>query len=50
MADAAWSEGFQPGIRTLNGVDADQRGELFKLFPELDTAAPQAAMPPPAQP
>jgi hypothetical protein len=43
MADAAWSESFQPGFRTLNGIDADQRAELFKLFPELDTATQLAA-------
>ena len=35
MADGAWSESFQPGERTLGGLDDDARGELTKLFPEL---------------
>jgi Ca2+-binding RTX toxin-like protein len=34
-ADGAWSESFQPGDMTLNGMDAAQREELFALFPEL---------------
>ena len=37
LADAAWSESFQPGDRTLGGMDADQRRELFSIFPELET-------------
>lgn len=40
MADGAWSESFQPGERTLGGMEAGARDELFKLFPELrDRAA-----------
>ena len=39
MADGAWSESFQPGDRTLEGLDRDQRAELSKIFPELDAAA-----------
>ena len=35
MADGAWSESFQPGDRTMGGLDADQRDELLKIFPEL---------------
>jgi Hint domain len=35
MADGAWSESFQPGDRTMNGMDADQRAEIYKIFPEL---------------
>jgi hypothetical protein len=34
-ADGAWSESFQPGDRTLSGMDADQRQELDTIFPEL---------------
>ena len=34
-ADGAWSESFQPGDRTLSGMDADQRQELDAIFPEL---------------
>ena len=39
LADAAWSESFQPGDRTLGGLDADARDELFKLFPALAAKA-----------
>jgi len=35
LADGAWSESFQPGDRTLSGMDADQRQELDTIFPEL---------------
>lgn len=34
-SDGAWSESFQPGNRTLNGMDAEQRHEVLELFPEL---------------
>jgi hypothetical protein len=37
LSDGAWSESFQPGDHTLKGFDADQREELFTLFPELAT-------------
>lgn len=33
--DGAWSESFQPGDYSLNGLDAAQRGEILELFPEL---------------
>ena len=33
--DGAWSESFQPGDRTLNGMDAATRAEVFQLFPDL---------------
>ena len=36
LADGAWSESFQPGDRTLGGMDSDQRSELFKIFPDLE--------------
>ncbi|WP_267958368.1 Hint domain-containing protein [Cereibacter sphaeroides] len=39
MADGAWTESFQPGDRTLDGLDADQRAELFAIFPELQGEA-----------
>jgi hypothetical protein len=35
MADGAWSESFQPGDRSLAGMDHDQRDELLKIFPDL---------------
>ncbi|MEM9787245.1 MAG: Hint domain-containing protein, partial [Pseudomonadota bacterium] len=37
LSDGAWTESFQPGDYSLKGVDADQREELFLLFPELAT-------------
>jgi Ca2+-binding RTX toxin-like protein len=37
LADGAWSESFQPGDRTLSGMDAEQRQELDTIFPELST-------------
>ena len=35
LGDGAWSESFQPGDHSLQGVDDDQRNEIFALFPEL---------------
>lgn len=34
-ADGAWTESFQPGDLTLQGMDDPQRDELFAIFPEL---------------
>ncbi len=34
-ADGAWSESFQPGDRSLAGMDAAQRAEILGLFPNL---------------
>lgn len=36
-ADGAWSESFQPGAQTLNGMEDGQRAEIMALFPELHT-------------
>ena len=35
LADGAWSESFQPGQATLEGLDQPQRDELLALFPNL---------------
>jgi len=35
MSNGTWSESFQPGVLTLAGLDAPQRQEVFRLFPEL---------------
>ena len=35
LSDGTWSESFQPGDHSLQGVDQDQRQELLELFPEL---------------
>ena len=45
MGDGAWSESFQPGDRTLAGMDPAQRAELFTLFPELADENPLEAYP-----
>jgi len=42
LGNGAWSESFQPGDRTLGGLDAPQRDELMRLFPELDGAVDPA--------
>jgi hypothetical protein len=36
-ADGAWSESFQPAVRTLEGLESAQRDEVLALFPELAT-------------
>ncbi|TDK47424.1 Hint domain-containing protein [Antarcticimicrobium luteum] len=35
LSDGAWTESFQPGDLTLEGMDSAQRAELLDLFPEL---------------
>ena len=35
-ADGIWSESFQPGPRSLGGLDDDQQAEVFAVFPTLD--------------
>ncbi|WP_430463904.1 Hint domain-containing protein [Tabrizicola sp.] len=42
-ADGAWSESFQPGAQTLEGIGEDQRAEILALFPELAEGAEFAA-------
>ena len=37
--DGAWSESFQPGAQTLDGMEDDQRAEIIALFPELASGA-----------
>ncbi len=47
-ANGLWTESFQPGDRTLAGLDKAQRAELLALFPDLadpDHAARQAVRP-----
>jgi hypothetical protein len=47
-ANNSWTESFQPGDRTIGGMDAPTRDELLKLFPELagsGGAAYEAARP-----
>ncbi len=35
LADGAWSESFQPGEYSIEGIDHDQREEIYTLFPDL---------------
>lgn len=37
LSDGAWTESFQPGDYTLNGIGDEQRQEILELFPELAT-------------
>ena len=37
LADAAWSESFQPGDYSMRGVSKDSRDEILALFPDLAT-------------
>lgn len=37
LSEGAWTESFQPGAFTLNGMDMAQRSEIFDLFPALKT-------------
>ncbi len=38
LADGAWTESFQPGEQTLDGMGNSQRNEIFEMFPELREA------------
>jgi len=38
LSNGAWTESFQPGELSLDGVGNAQRNEIFELFPELKTA------------
>lgn len=38
-ADSAWSESFQPGQASLDGMEDVQRDEILALFPELASLA-----------
>lgn len=38
LSNGAWTESFQPGEMTLNGIGNAQRTEILELFPELETA------------
>jgi Ca2+-binding RTX toxin-like protein len=42
-ADGTWSESFQPGAATLDGMESAQRIEIYSLFPELATQEGRAA-------
>lgn len=35
LSNGSWTESFQPGEQTLDGMGAEQRDEIYHLFPEL---------------
>lgn len=37
LSNGAWTESFQPGDYTLNGIGNAQRNEIYELFPDLKT-------------
>ncbi|MGH1454785.1 MAG: Ig-like domain-containing protein [Paracoccaceae bacterium] len=37
LSNGSWTESFQPGDYTLQGIGNAQRNEIFELFPELKT-------------
>ncbi|MDA7429849.1 Hint domain-containing protein [Primorskyibacter aestuariivivens] len=37
LSNGVWSESFQPGDQTMDGMGDAQRAEIFELFPELKT-------------
>ena len=39
LSDGAWTESFQPGDRSMDGMGNAQKNELLELFPELATRA-----------
>ena len=39
LSNGAWTESFQPGDYTLQGMGNAQRTEIYELFPELKTPA-----------
>lgn len=38
LSDCAWTESFQPGVESLQGVGQSQRAEIMALFPALANA------------
>ncbi|WP_371153421.1 Hint domain-containing protein [Jannaschia sp. 2305UL9-9] len=43
LSDGAWTESFQPGDQTLNGLADAQREEILAIFPELANQEGRAA-------
>jgi Ca2+-binding RTX toxin-like protein len=43
LANGSWTESFQPGEMAMQGIDAEQREELFTIFPELREAPGRAS-------
>ncbi|MFK7751216.1 MAG: Hint domain-containing protein, partial [Sedimentitalea sp.] len=43
LSDGAWTESFQPGDQSLDGIGNAQRNEIYELFPELKTRQGRAA-------
>ncbi|MHA7889403.1 Hint domain-containing protein, partial [Roseicyclus sp.] len=43
LANGSWTESFQPGDMAMDGIDAEQREELFSIFPDLREAEGRAS-------
>ncbi|KPQ21876.1 MAG: Hint domain-containing protein [Rhodobacteraceae bacterium HLUCCA24] len=43
LSNGAWTESFQPGDHSLQGIGNAQRGEILELFPELEREGTLAA-------
>lgn len=37
LSNGAWTESFQPGVQTMDGLGEKPRSEIYELFPELET-------------
>lgn len=45
LANGCWTESFQPGDYSLNGLGNAQRNEIYEIFPELEKAEGRKAYP-----
>lgn len=43
LANGSWTESFQPGDQSLNGLGNAQRTEIYEIFPELADARGRSA-------
>ncbi|SLN40391.1 Hemolysin, chromosomal [Aquimixticola soesokkakensis] len=39
LSNGCWTESFQPGQRSMRGLEAPQQAEIMSLFPELENLA-----------
>jgi len=45
LSNGYWTESFQPSSHAMRGVEAAQRDELLRLFPQLRKAAARDGVP-----